>query len=311
MKKPVRMCSLLAVMAGQIGHSPGQESPTKWNVELPPPIVQEAPRLSDPQPEPALTDFAVETSRTKRVFVSESPEMPDLPPVEGTIDLTIQKVENPDLPDPPPPLPALPPDDPAVIARLQELRETYKGTELVFLSASVHQDYKNAAEARTRVEIHPNGELGRKVVAWTNLNLLHLTGHGLYRVNMEAGTYQDYGILMGISPVYGDVRQRMAARAGYEPEDPAIPELPDLAAAGPSFVLVEGDAESPAYATLEQIHDLFRVSGKTLKDQYFAREQAREERRAYLLANPPKPGDVTVRVWKRTRTTQNSQEEAR
>ena len=115
---------------------------------------------------------------------------------------------------------------------------------------------------------------------------------------------------MGISPVYGDVRQRMAARAGREAEEPAIPELPDLAAAGPSFVMVEGNSDSPAFKTLEQIHDLFRKSGGALKDQYLAREQAREERKAFLLTNPEKPKDVTIRVWRRTPTL-NAQEESR
>ena len=32
---------------------------------------------------------------------------------------------------------------------------------------------------------------------------------------------------------------------------------------------------------------------------YHARVKARAERKAYLLANPPKPNDVTISFWKR------------
>lgn len=38
---------------------------------------------------------------------------------------------------------------------------------------------------------------------------------------------------------------------------------------------------------------------------YHAREQARAERKAYLLANPPVPEDVTIRVWRRTPNNAN------
>jgi hypothetical protein len=286
----------------------GQDVP-KWDVEIPPPVVPETP--AEPAPSPDPIEFDVLSSRTKDVYVRESSEMPELPPVEGNIKVTVQRVANPGLPDPPPPLPALPPDDPEVIARMEELRETYRGTDLVFLSASVHMETKDAQEARTFLRIYPNGRVGNEVVAWTNLNLLHLCGQGGYRLNLEDGTHQDFGLLMGISPIYVETMRRLAAsKAGREYQEPEIPELPDLATAGPSFVLVEGEIDSPAYATLEQIHDLFLVSGDAIKDRYLALQQAREERKAYLLANPPKPKDVTVRVWRRTRT-QTSQDQAR
>ncbi|GAA5483945.1 hypothetical protein [Haloferula sargassicola] len=284
---------------------------TKWDVQLPPPIVQEEENREVPAVDPVPIQFDVLTSRTKEVYVQETPEMPDLPPVEGKIKVTIQKVADPGLPDPPPPLPALPPDDPAVIARMEELRETYRGTELIFVSSSVYMETKDSPECRTLLRIYPNGQTGNEVVAWTNLNLLHLCGQGGYRLNLDDGTYQDFGLLMGISPIYIENMRRLAAtHAGREYQEPEIPELPDLATAGPSFVLVEGDAASPAYATLEQIHDLFRLSGDTIKAQHLAREQARVERKAFLLANPPKPKDVTIRVWRRT-PTQISQEQAR
>ncbi len=308
------LLSLLSPLMGQdlaAESSPGDGSQLKWDVEIPAPIVRKAP--AEPIPEPEPIKFEVLSSKTKEVFVREAPEMSDLPPIEGTIKMTVQRVANPGLTDPPPPLPSLPPDDPAVIARLQELRETYRGTNLVFLSASVHMDNKDAEEARTLLRIYPNGKVGKEVVAWSNLNFLHLTGQGGYRVNYADGTQQNVGILMGISPWYTQTVRRMAeraAQAGREYHEPEIPELPDLATAGPDFLVVEGDDDSPAMDVLEQLHDLFEGSGEKLKDQYVARELARAKRKAFLLANPPKPKDVTVRVWRRTQTL-NAQEESR
>ena len=317
MRNPPPCLALLGLLSPLTGQglvadsSPGPGTRFKWNVEIPAPIVQVAP--TEPAKESEPIKFEVLSSRTKEVYVREAPEMSDLPPIEGTIKMTIQKVANPGLTDPPPPLPSLPPDDPAVLARLQELRETYRGTELVFLSASVYMENVGAENARTLLRIYPNGEVGKEIVAWSNVNFLHLTGPGGYRVNYADGTQQDIGILMGISPMYAQTMRRMAeraAQAGREYHEPEIPKLPDLAEAGPDFLIVEGDDESPAMDVLEQLHDLFEGSGEKLKDQYLAREKAREERKAYLLANPPKPKDLKVRVWRRT-PTQNSQKESR
>jgi hypothetical protein len=297
----------LALLAG-ILPVVAQEAAPPWDVEIPPPVVMEAPAKLAQEPKPI--EFEVLSSRTEEVFVSKAAEMPDLPPVEGKIKMTIQRVADPRLPDPPPPLPVLPPDDPAVLARLAELRETYRGTDLVFLSASVHLNDAGADEARTLLRIYPNGQVGEEVVAWSNVNFLHFTGQGGYRVNHADGTYQNMGLLMGISPMYGQTMRRLAEKAGRDYQGPEIPELPDLAVAGPTFVAVEGYADSPAMDVLEQLHQLFKKSGDTMKEQYLAREKARAERKACLLANPEKPKDVTIRVWRLT-PTRNAQEESR
>jgi hypothetical protein len=270
----------------------GQETAPKWDVEIPPPITDAAP--TEPAAPPTPIEHVVLSSRTKRVDVKEAPEMPDLPPIEGTINVTIQKVANPGLPDPPPPLPALPVDDPAVIARLAELRENYRGRELAFVSASVHDD------KWTLLRIYPNGKLEQAVTAWSNVNLLHFSGYAGYRVKHADGSFEDHSLLMGISPVYSDTARRIAARAGREYEPPEIPNLPDLLVGGPSFVVVEGETDSAAMDTLEQVHDLYRKEGEKMEAAYHAREQARAERKAFLLANPPIPKDVKIRVWRRT-----------
>lgn len=265
----------------------GQEVATKWNVEIPVPITDGTPSPLPPKPEPL--DLKVLNSRTTRMDVKEAPEMPGLPPVTGTINVTVQLVEDPNLPDPPPPLPALPPDDPAVVARLAELAEKHRGTELVFLSATVYN------HTRTLLKIYPNGRVADSVSAWSNLDFNHFSGFSTYRVkDGEDGTLYDFGLLMGIGSTDTKRWAEIAAEKGYEYKAPEIPEMPDFADGGPSFVVVEGDKDSPAMDTLEQIHDLYRKEGPRMEEAYHARVKAYEERKAYLLANPPKPKDVTT-----------------
>jgi hypothetical protein len=228
--------------------------------------------------------------------ITEAPEMHDLPPITGTINVTVQLVENPNLTDPPP-LPALPPEDPAVMARLAELSEKHRGTDLVFLSATVYD------QNRTFLRIYPNGKVGEEVTAWSNLNFNHFSGFSTCRVkDAEDGTLYDFGLLMGIGGIDTRRWKKMAEERGVEYQGPKIPEIPiidDLADGGPSFIVVEGDAKSPAMDTLEQIHDLYRKEGARMEEAYHAREKARAERKAYLLANPPKPNDVKIQFWKR------------
>ncbi len=269
-----------------------QETAPKWNVEIPEPIADGTPSPPATKLEPI--NFEVLTSRTKRMAVTEAPEMPDLPPVTGTINVTVKMVKDPGLPDPPPPLPPLEPTDPAVIARLAEIRKSYRGTELVFLSASIYDGN------RTLLRIFPNGNVDGEIVAWSNLNFNHFSGWSTYRVNDEVeGDFYDVGLLMGIGSMDTAKMRRFAAKAGRNYVEPEIPTIPDLAASGPAFLVIEGNKDSSAMDTLEQLHELYRKEGVKMAAASVAREKARAERKAFLLANPPKPEDVTIRFWKR------------
>jgi hypothetical protein len=234
-----------------------QEIATKWDVEIPAPITDGTPSPPPPKPEPI--DFEVLSSRTTRMDVTKAPEMPDLPPITGTINVIVQLVENPNLPEPPPPLPALPPDDPAVIARLAEPAEKHRGTELVFLSATVYD------HNRTLLRIYPNGKFEQQVEAWSNIDFNHFGGFATYRVKDAVdGTLYDFGLLMGIGGIDTRRWKEMAEARGIEYEGPEIPEIPNfphLADGGPAFAVVEGEKDSPAMNTLEQLHDLYRKEG--------------------------------------------------
>ena len=90
---------------------------------------------------------------------------------------------------------------------MAELREKYCGTELVFLSATVHD------RKRTFLRIYPNGRVADSVTAWSNLDFMHFCGFTTYRVkDAEDGTFYDFGLLMGIGSSDSSHRARLAER---------------------------------------------------------------------------------------------------
>jgi len=268
-----------------------EQAKPEWDVEIPEFISDGAPSTPAPKPEPI--DFKVLTSHTQRMQVTEAPEMADLPPIKGTINITVQMVKDPGLPDPPPPLPALPSDDPAVIAKMEEIRENYRGTELVFLSATVYD------HSRTLLRIYPNGKVDGEISAWSNVDFNHFCGFSTFRVKESDGTFQDFGLLMGIGNTDTYRTRKRLTEHGHDFAQPVIPEMPDLAFSGPSFVVVDGEKNGEAMDTLAQVHDLYRKEGARMEEAFHAREKAYAERHAYLLANPPVPDDIVIRFWKR------------
>ena len=261
-----------------------------WDVEIPTPIADGARSPITPKPKPI--HFKVLASNTRRQKVTDAPEMPDLPPIKGTINVTVQMVEDPGLPNPPPLFTTVP-GDPVVIARLGELREKYRGTELIFVSATVYD------HSHTLLRIFPNGKVEGEISAWTNVDFNHFSGFSTYRIKASDGTFSDCGLLMGIGNIETEkIRQRLG-RQRYEDHETELPILPELAVSGPSFKVIEGDTQGDAMDTLCQIHDLYRKEGAKMAAAFDAREKANAERKAYLLANPPIPEDIVIRFWKR------------
>lgn len=228
-------------------------------------------------------DFTVLSSTSRREHIEHAPPMSGLPPVSGTRTITIQRVEEPDFTEASEPLPDLEPDNPAVEAELEKLRENFRGIELIFVSATVYD------ESRTFLRIYPDGAGEREVAAWSNLPFHHFAGFPTFRVTRPDESYRDYGLLVGLRKI------ESPGGGGTEPD---IPELPDLAAEGPTYQIVEGrGGDLEALATLERLHALYQAEGGRLASAYEAREAARAARRAELLADPPEPEDVTVRFW--------------
>jgi hypothetical protein len=86
------------------------------------------------------------------------------------------------------------------------------------------------------------------------------------------------------------------------------PEIPGLPPVKGTINVTEGDTTDKECMDLFQgMHDLYRVEGARMAAACQAREIAYEARRAYLLANPPVPKDVTIRFWKRDRSDKTPQ----
>jgi hypothetical protein len=256
-----------------------------WDISIPGPGLDDTP--AEPVAKPAPIPFEVITSQTKRVYVTEAPEMSDLPLVEGVVDVTVKTVEDPDLPVLPRPVVAsvaTPTPEPEPTT---QTLEDYSGSGLIFLSATVYD------HSRTFLTISPNGTEEEHVSAWSNVDFNHLSGFCTFRVTQEDGTMVDYSLLMGIGN---------EEAGNSDSEQPQIPKLPDVAIAGPKFLVVEGETQREGIKILTQLHELYRKEGGNLELAFHAREKAHAERKAYLLANPQKPKDLIVHFWRGTRT---------
>lgn len=229
-----------------------------------------------PKPEQPI-DFSVIDSHSRQVHVKLAPELAGLPAPEGMINLTVELVQKPVLQEPPP-LPQIKVDDPVMVERVDELTKEYPETQMLLVSASVYD------KSITQFHIQGLGSKNKSISGWSNIDFHHFSGFGECQVKGEDGTLRRYSLMMAVSDV----------------SDPSvkIPKLPSLAANGPTFVLDDENIKDPSNKQIvEDLHNLYRVEGTRLAEANEARTKAYEERKAYLLANPPKPKDVTVRFW--------------
>lgn len=255
--------------------------------------------ISDGTPAPPaeripLPAFTIQNTFTRKLDVVEPPELAGLPPVAGRITATVHLVEDPGLPDPPPP-PAPAPDlSPETLELLRSLRESREETRLVFVSATVYD------HSRTLLTWYSNGQPAKQYKAWSNLDYNHFSGFSSYQVEGRDGVVRTYCLLMGIGNVDSERTKAFQGRHGIQREAPEIPALPDLAAGGPLFTVIEGDRSDPeAMRVIEDMHLLYQTEGGRMAEAHIAREAAYRARYAYLLVNPPKPEDVEIHFWKR------------
>lgn len=301
---PMFLLAALAVVTGGpelrcegIAGGEVRTAPITTMASIPSPIPDGRP--SPPPPPAGKPDFRIEGTQVVRVDVVEPPPMEGLPPVEGTITLKVHSVADPGLPDPPPPPPP-PAADPQVVERLAEMGAKHKETRILFLSATVH-DHR-----RTLLRCYPNGAAGRGITAWSNLDFNHFRGLGDFEAKDADGEVRRYSLLMGIGNESAGRRQQLPAARGAEYDGPEIPALPDDM---PAFVTGTENPDPEGVKLLEDLHALYRAEGARMAGAYAARQKACEERKAHLLANPPKPKDVTVHFWKRTKGDENTREE--
>ncbi len=230
--------------------------------------------------------FEILSTETKRVYVTEAAEMADLPPTQGIINVTVHRVEDPDLPDPPvsPRVSTSSHADSALTEPTALNQETAVETSLILVSATVYD------HCRTLVRISPNGIPEDEISAWSNVDFNHFTGFSTFKFTDDHGIEREYALMMGIgNEEVSDTRV----------EQPRIPNLPELSTQGPSFSVAEGNTQGQGMKLLTQLHEFYQNKGPELEAAFQAREKAQAERKAYLLANPAVPNDVTIHFWKR------------
>ena len=243
---------------------------------------------SPPSPPPVLPDFNVKSTVVREIDVVEAPPMSGLPLVEGTITVTAHLVEDPKLPDPPPP--PVPSGNSRLNLRLQEPAENEEWSGFVFVSATVYD------HSRTLLRCHPNGNVKKEITVWSNLDFNHFSGFSTFEVKAADGKVRRYNLMMGVGDEDTQKRAELLAKHGREYDPPEIPALPD---GKPAYVIVDTAPDAGAVQLVEDLHELYRCEGTRMKAAYEARIIEEAKQRAYYLANPPVPKDVTVNFWER------------
>jgi hypothetical protein len=286
------LLSLLLIWSPlKAGDSEIRLAPSATIASIPEPLTVER-SASTPLPV-TKPDFQVESTQVKLLDVVESPPMAGLPPVEGTITLTVQTAKDPGLPDPPPPVEPKTISNPDALARYATRNAEFRKTRIAFVSATIYD------RKRTRVTVYPNGGLDKAVSAWSNVDFNHFCGFGCFEAKYgENGDLRKYNLFVTVINEDTVMRAQRHAVKGMEYEAPSIPTIPD---GTPAFVLETENPDPVCLKLIEDMHALYRTEGARMAEAEIARKKAYEERKAYLLANPPKPKDVTVHFWQRTK----------
>lgn len=286
MKIPFRNISLLAaLLCGQSFAQEVQTPPASTVAVIPESLEPGAPTA--PAPVQEKPDFDIESTQIKLIEVVEAPPMPGLPPVEGTMTLIIHSVADPGIPDPTPP--ATLPQNPSTEENPPEIQETILESHLAIISATVYDNSRTLLTFNTE---------GGAVTVWSNVNFNHFSGIGNFEATGADGKMRSYSLIMSIGNETTDTLSKA--------ESVIIPKLPNR---GPAFVIQsEVQPDAATLTLIEDLHALYRTEGTKMAKAAAAREKAENEKRAYLIANPPKPKDVTVHFWNREHSATNTEE---
>ena len=240
---------------------------------------------SPPEPPPVVPDFTVKSTVVRELEVVESPPMSGLPPVTGTIIETVHLVEDPKLPDPPPPVVAV--DSGARV----HLGDRPERPRFVFLSATVYN------HSRTLLRCGTSRLPRKEITVWSNLDFNCFSGFSNFSVTDGEGEIRCYEMLgLGIGNEDTAKRAELLARHGRVYKAPEIPSIPD---GEPGYVIVSENPDPESVEIVADLHQLYRNEGTRMKEAWLARIKAEEDRRAWYLAHPPVPKDVTIHFWQR------------
>ena len=213
---------------------------------------------------------------------------------DGKRNVTIQRITPiplaPPAEDAAPPLPL----DEATKERLRALRASRPAMRHVSMGASIYTFPDGSVRSLVRYRILgqkddnlPKGE----VKLWSNADFSLFPGIHSFLGN-DGITYH---LMIFWTPVHIDHLTRSYQRFGKTYQPPVIPELPPGDA---TYTLTKNSATDPILiAPINSLHQIYQKDHAKLRVTRDGRLQAQAARNADLLANPPKPKDITLNYW--------------
>ena len=209
---------------------------------------------------------------------------------QGGRTITIREIKPIALPPPPPPVQAITRQaeaDPALRDCLAEFAATQPQMAMVRIGATVYRS--KDAPPRSLVRYWP-GPGAEPVSFWSSADFSLLAGIGSF-VGTDGRTRM---LIMSCGSRDTNESTESSVIKGHEA--PAIPEFPQGKA---TFALVGAPPDdASALVPIQSLHDIYNTEFTRLKTAADGREQARLQREADLIANPPRPKDITLNYWR-------------
>ena len=214
--------------------------------------------------------------------------------------ITIRKINPLDLPVAPDSVQPPDPFDPGVMERLRLLREKRRATRFVLIGATVYRSSSFTAGPRTKVTLR-DPQSGQLITCWSSADFVQLANSTGF--TDDAGTIHTLIMAHGTIDIdrWGDFVRR---RGGFF-QPPVVPFIPPGSA---DFVVMTGEPSPDALAALDALHNYYNEEKETLAARYHIREQERLAHAAALLADPPRPKDITLNYWRVTPSAPVAQE---
>lgn len=209
---------------------------------------------------------------------------------QGGRTITVQQIKPIALPPPPPPPVATTSAevDAEFSQRLADFREEHSKSRLLIVGATVFRS--KDSPPRTLVRYWPEG--GREnITFWSSADFALIAG-GINSFLDSAG--DTHHLLMGWGNVDIDRMSDLHTSKGLEYDAPNMPVFP----AGKATFQIIGNQPAEELVAIQSLHDIYNSELARLQTAYESRERARIQRNADLLANPPRPKDITLSHWR-------------
>ena len=211
--------------------------------------------------------------------------------VQGGRTITIREIKPIALPPPPQPVQAdtwQAMEDPALRDRLAEFAATHPQMAVVRIGATVYRS--KDAPPRSLVRYWP-GPGAESISFWSSADFSLLAGIGSF-----VGTDERSRMLV---MACGNRNADGPAESSLLKEDHEVDAIPKFPEDKATFALVDAPpADARVLVPIQSLHDIYNSEFTRLKAAAVGREQARIQREADLLANPPRPKDITLNYWR-------------